>query len=79
VLGSLGVLHQYTGLLGALGLAAAAALMSDHFRRPVGADGTAPTVPDAARGAGPVTARLVHGIEALGAVSLSADMGQSLV
>ncbi|MGP5132352.1 DUF418 domain-containing protein [Brachybacterium tyrofermentans] len=79
VLGSLGVLHQFTGLLGALGLAAAAALMSDHFRRPVGADGTAPTVPDAARGAGPVTARLVHGIEALGAVSLSAYMGQSLV
>lgn len=79
VLGSLGVLHQYTGLLGALGLAAAAALVSDHIRWPVGVDGTAPTVHDAARGAGPVTARLVRGIEALGAVSLSAYVGQSLV
>lgn len=79
VLGSLGVLHQYTGVLGALGLAAAAALVSDRFRQLVGTDGTAPTVPDAARGAEPVAARLVHGIEALGAVSLSAYVGQSLV
>lgn len=83
VLGSLGVLHQYTGVLGALGLAAAAALVSDHLRRPVGTGRTAPAMHDAThdvpRGAGPVTARLVHGIEALGAVSLSAYVSQSLV
>ncbi|MGP9680572.1 MULTISPECIES: DUF418 domain-containing protein [unclassified Brachybacterium] len=89
VLGSLGVLHQYTGLLGALGLAAAAALVSDRVRRSSGADGADPSghlVRDAGpvsarpvRVARPVSDRLVQGIEALGAVSLSAYVGQSLV
>ena len=80
VLGSLGVLHQYTGLLGALGLAAAAALVSDRIRRQrSGADGTALPDDDVVRGVGSFPARLVHGIEALGAVSLSAYVGQSAV
>ncbi|GAA1490059.1 DUF418 domain-containing protein [Brachybacterium sacelli] len=63
VLGLLGLVHQYTGLLGGLGLAAAAALLAEHVRN---------------REARPL-AGVVHGIEALGAVSLSAYVGQSVV
>lgn len=55
VLGVLGILHQVTGLAGALGLAAAAALLAERF-------------------AGSIA---VRGIEALGAVSLSAYIAQS--
>lgn len=84
VLGTLGVLHQYTGLLGALGLAAAAALISDRVRR--GRSGAEEmTLPDQhlpGHGIVPEHRLLrvaVHGIEALGAVSLSAYVGQSAV
>lgn len=67
--GIMGVVHQLTGLLGALGLAAAAALLADRVRT-------------AAHG-GPALPRLVtaavHGVEALGAVSLSAYLAQSVL
>lgn len=70
LLGTLGVLHQYTGLIGALGLAAAASLLADHVRhRQASTAGAAERRLEAA----------VRGIEALGAVSLSAYVGQSLV
>src|SRR5699024_9327978 len=61
-LGVLGVLHQLSGLAGALGLAAAAALLAERVRR-----GAAPGALSAS----------VHGVEALGTVSLSAYIAQS--
>ena len=67
-LGVLGLVHQYSGLVGALGLAAAAALVAEHVR-----------ARGAATGQGRLLGRAVHGVEALGAVSLSAYVGQSLV
>lgn len=57
LLGTLGVLHQLSGLVGACGLAAAAALLAQRVRRP----------------------GLLEGITALGAVSLSAYIAQSLL
>lgn len=65
-LGVLGLLHQYSGLVGALGLAAAAALLAERVRVAAADDR-----PAAAIGAA------VRGIEALGTVSLSAYIAQS--
>lgn len=68
VLGVLGVLHQYSGLAGALGLAAAAALLTERVRR------------RGEQGVGrleALTGSAVRGIEALGTVSLSAYIAQS--
>ncbi|WP_257007769.1 DUF418 domain-containing protein [Brachybacterium alimentarium] len=95
LLGSIGVVHQYTGLIGALGFAAALALLAERVRRQTqSADGTvaphdaaghasggAALRRDAADGgsAPRVVVAAVRGIEALGAVSLSAYVGQSLV
>ena len=70
VLGILGVLHQYSGLVLALGAAAGCALLAERVRRR-GAEGVGPA--EHALGAG------VRGIEALGAMSLSAYIAQSLV
>ena len=70
VLGILGVLHQYSGLALALGAAAGCALLAERVRRR-GAEGVGPA--ENALGAG------VRGIEALGAMSLSAYIAQSLV
>ena len=70
VLGILGVLHQYSGLVLALGAAAGCALLDERVRRR-GAEGVGPA--EHALGAG------VRGIEALGAMSLSAYIAQSLV
>ena len=70
VLGTLGVLHQYTGLAFALGLAAGAALLAETVRR------------RSARGARRgehLSGVGMRGIEALGAASLSAYIGQSVV
>ncbi len=69
-LGVLGVLHQLSGLLGALGLAAAAALLAQRLRRrgEVGVGRTEHLLGGA-----------VRRIEALGAVSLSAYIAQSIV
>lgn len=75
VLGSLGVLHQMSGVVGAAGLAAACALLAAHVRtrnsaRAVGAaDGTASRMLGGS----------VRAVEALGAVSLSAYLAQSLL
>ena len=67
LLGTLGVLHQISGLAGGIGLAAAAALIAERFREKL-------------RGGEPgVLGRLVRGVEALGAVSLSAYLAQSLL
>ncbi|HEX7351738.1 DUF418 domain-containing protein [Brachybacterium sp.] len=66
LLGVLGLLHQYSGLAGALGLAAAAALLAERVR----GGGTRPT-----RAAGAA----VRGIKALGTVSLSAYLAQSVL
>lgn len=63
LLGSLGVVHQLSGLVGALGIAAAAALLAAHARR-------------AAAGG---VRRAVVALEALGMVSLSAYLGQSVL
>lgn len=95
LLGTIGVVHQYTGLIGALGFAAALALLAERVRRQTqSADGTvaphdasghaacgAALRRDAADGgsAPRVVVAAVRGIEALGAVSLSAYVGQSLV
>ena len=70
VLGILGVLHQYSGLVLALGAAAGCSLLAERVRRR-GAEGVGPA--EHALGAG------VRGIEALGAMSLSAYIAQSLV
>lgn len=70
VLGALGVLHQYTGLLGALGLAAGAALLAEGLRRRGSAG-----VGRAEHHLGTV----VRGIQALGTVSLTAYLAQSLL
>ncbi|MDN5686711.1 MAG: DUF418 domain-containing protein [Brachybacterium sp.] len=87
-LGILGLIHQYSGLLGALGLAAAAALLAEHVRARGAATGRVRTegaaigrVRDggAAIEQGRLLGGVVRGIEALGAVSLSAYVGQSLV
>lgn len=70
LLGILGVVHQYSGVAGALGLAAGAALLVEHLRD------------RSEQGAGRAEHLLgstVRGIEALGAVSLSAYIGQSVV
>ena len=67
VLGILGVLHQLTGLAGAVGLAAAAALLAERFRARLRSGEPGPL------------GRLVGGVEALGAVSLSAYLAQSLL
>lgn len=64
VLGGLGVLHQYSGLLFAVGLAAGAALLAERVR----------ALPGRAS-----AARMVQGIAALGTVSLSAYIAQSLI
>lgn len=70
MLGVLGVLHQVSGLLAALGLAAAAALLAAWVRRRG----------EAGVGRGEhLLSGAVRGIEALGAVSLSAYIAQSLV
>ena len=75
LLGLLGVLHQISGLAGGIGLAAAAALIAERWRpRPVLA--AARSVPAArALRVGVV----VRAVEALGAVSLSAYLAQSLL
>ena len=70
VLGILGVLHQYSGLALALGAAAGCALLAERVRTR-GAEGVGPA--EHTLGAG------VRGIEALGAMSLSAYIAQSLV
>ncbi len=67
VLGILGVLHQLTGLAAAVGLAAAAALLAEHLRARPASDAPGPL------------GRLVRGVEALGAVSLTAYLAQSLL
>lgn len=77
-LGILGVVHQYSGLLGALGAAAALALLADRVRgSTVGTgrvDGGIPRTLGAR-----LLSTAVRGIEALGAVSLSAYVAQSVV
>src|SRR5690606_194814 len=70
LLGMLGVLHQLSGLLGALGLAAAAALLAERVRR---REAAGVKYGELLRG------RAERSIEALGAVSLSAYVAQSLV
>lgn len=70
LLGILGLVHQYSGVAGALGLAAAAALLVEHLRH------------RSEQGVGRsehLLSSSVRGIEALGAVSLSAYIGQSVV
>ncbi|WP_394215125.1 DUF418 domain-containing protein [Brachybacterium vulturis] len=73
VLGVLGVVHQFSGLAGALGLAAAAALLAERVRR------RGPQQDSASpRGSSTsLTGAAVRGIEALGTVSLSAYIAQS--
>ncbi|MFE7604529.1 DUF418 domain-containing protein [Brachybacterium paraconglomeratum] len=67
LLGTLGVLHQISGLAGGIGLAAAAALIAERFRARL-------------QGGEPVPlSRLVRAVEALGAVSLSAYLAQSVL
>lgn len=95
VLGTLGVIHQYSGLLGALGLAAGAALLSGAVRHRAHR-GSAPGEQMAAEqatgerapgrerlGAGILGAGIlgatVRSIEALGVLSLSAYLAQSLL
>ena len=70
VLGILGVLHQYSGLVLALGAAAGCALLAESVRGR-GARGVGRSEHALGRG--------VRGIEALGAMSLSAYIAQSLV
>jgi len=68
VLGVLGLLHQYSGLAGALGLAAAAALLAERVRR------------RGEQGVGRLETLIgsaVRGIEALGTVSLTVYIAQS--
>lgn len=85
VLGVLGVLHQYSGLAGALGLAAAAALLAERVRRHGAQPGNAAERWSGAAsfGAASFGAALagaaVRGIEALGTVSLSAYIAQSVL
>lgn len=94
VLGILGVLHQVSGIAGAVGLAAGAALLAARWDpRPVvrapGADGGLAAAPAATATAsatdplptgarGPLGAA-VRVVEALGAVSLSAYLAQSVL
>ena len=90
VLGGLGVLHQLSGLLGALGLAAGAALLADAVRRrasqgsALAEQSTGERAPGRERlgagipGAGILRA-MVRSIEALGVLSLSAYLAQSLL
>jgi uncharacterized protein len=73
VLGLLGVLHQFSGLVGALGLAAAAALLAERVRRGARDRRREAGRPEAVIGAA------VRGIEALGAASLSAYIAQSVL
>lgn len=75
VLGTLGVIHQYSGLLGALGLAAGAALLADAVRHRA-RRGSRPG--ERAPGTGLLDA-MVRGVEALGVLSLSAYLAQSLL
>ena len=70
VLGVLGLLHQYSGLVGALGLAAAAALLADRVRV---------RAADGASRPGALVGAAVRGIEALGTVSLTAYIAQSVL
>lgn len=99
VLGILGVLHQVSGLAGAVGLAAGAALLAARWgprpaARAPGADGglasatatATPTDTPAATAAAPPPAgardplgAAVRAVEALGAVSLSAYLAQSVL
>lgn len=99
VLGILGVLHQVSGLAGAVGLAAGAALLAARWNprpaaRAPGADGglasatatATPTATPTATAAAPPPAgardplgAAVRAIEALGAVSLSAYLAQSVL
>ncbi|AXK44386.1 DUF418 domain-containing protein [Brachybacterium saurashtrense] len=75
-LGVMGVLHQYSGLAGALGLAAGAALLAEWTRAERAVTGGGERRPS------PRTAALrtaLDGIEALGAVSLTAYLAQSLL
>jgi uncharacterized membrane protein YeiB len=88
VLGSLGVLHQLSGLVGAVGLATGAALLAERRRTgaaraipdaPGSMPGAPGPIPGAAPGApGPLGAAM-RGVEALGAASLSAYLAQSLL
>ena len=97
VLGILGVLHQVSGLAGAVGLAAGAALLAARWgprpaARAPGADGglasatatptDSPTATAAAPppdGARDPLGAAVRAVEALGAVSLSAYLAQSVL
>ena len=97
VLGILGVLHQVSGLAGAVGLAAGAALLAARWgprpaARAPGADGglasatATPTDSPTATAAAPPPAgardplgAAVRAVEALGAVSLSAYLAQSVL
>ena len=99
VLGILGVLHQVSGLVGAVGLAAGAALLAARWgprpaARAPGADGglasvtatATPTDTPTATAAAPPPAgardplgAAVRAVEALGAVSLSAYLAQSVL
>ncbi|MGP5412326.1 DUF418 domain-containing protein [Brachybacterium paraconglomeratum] len=99
VLGILGVLHQVSGLVGAVGLAAGAALLAARWgprpaARAPGADGglasatatATPTDTATATAAAPPPAgardplgAAVRAVEALGAVSLSAYLAQSVL
>ncbi|ATG52784.1 hypothetical protein CFK38_15560 [Brachybacterium vulturis] len=75
VLGALGVVHQYSGLAGALGLAAAAALLAERVRRR-----GAQQAGGSERGSSTsLTGAAVRGIEALGTVSLSVYIAQSVL
>lgn len=67
LLGTLGVLHQISGLAGGIGLAAAAALIAERFRARLQVGEPVPL------------SRLVRAVEALGAVSLSAYLAQSVL
>src|SRR5699024_921201 len=76
VLGGMGVLHQYSGLAGALGIAAGAALLAEWTRAERAVAGEGERRPFS-RAAALRTA--LGGIEALGALSLTAYVSQSVL
>jgi len=76
VLGGMGVLHQYSGLAGALGIATGAALLAEWTRAERAVAGEGERRPFS-RAAALRTA--LGGIEALGALSLTAYVSQSVL
>lgn len=71
-LGALGVIHQLSGIVGALGVAAGAALVAHAVARPAAAS-------DAERDQRTLASTAVHAVEALGTMALTAYVLQSII